>query len=150
MLWRERKRSERSNKILLLLVISRNPSIGAQEEDPFLRRAVNCVTKSARDTDLAGWIETDAVFGVLFTELGDTEITAATNAIRAKVMACLQKSFDANQLTKFLVSFHRFPDGWAGNHFEEGYSVPLALHPNSFDRRAEMTLVAKSAYASHG
>jgi hypothetical protein len=150
MLWRERKRSERSNKTLLLLVISCKPSIGTQDDNAFLRHAVNCVIKSVRDTDLAGWIETDAMFGVLFTELGDTEIAAATNAIRAKVMACLQKSYDANQLTEFLVSFHRFPDGWEGKHNEDGRYATPSLHPGSFDRRAENMIAGNSADARRG
>jgi hypothetical protein len=151
MLWRERKRSERSNKTLLLLVISDNPSIGTREENPFLRRAVNCVTDSVRDTDLAGWIEKDAVYGVLFTELGDTEITAATNAVRTKVMDCLQKSFDANQLTNFLVSFHRFPDGWEGNQNEERRSATPAGFASEFIRSSSGNdAVGNSAYASRG
>src|SRR5579864_7507205 len=74
MLRSERKRSERSNKTLLLLMMRCDVSIRTKEDTWILRQGVECVTKSVRDTDLAGWIETDAVFGVLFTELGDTEI----------------------------------------------------------------------------
>lgn len=150
MLWRERKRSERSNSTLLLLVISRRPPIGTQDDHVLLRYAVSCVTKSVRDTDLAGWIETDAVFGVLFTELGDTDIATATNAIRVKVMACLRESFDASQLTEFLVSFHRFPDGWERNHDEEGRAETPALYPSSFDGQAGNIFAGNSPDARCG
>ena len=141
MFWRERKRSERSDKTLLLLVIGRKASIGVKGDVAFLRHAVDCVTESVRETDLAGWFETDAVFGVLFTELGDTEITAATNVIQAKVMASLQRSFEANQLTKLQVSFHPFPHGWEGTHYREGRSANPALHPSLFDRGKGLPLV---------
>jgi hypothetical protein len=112
MLWREQKRSERSQKQLLLMTIGVQTSPGTKDDVRLLHRAVDCVTKSVRDTDLVGWSEANAVFVVLFTELGDIEVHAASRAIQTKVMGCLQKSFPGNQLNKISVSFNPFPQQW--------------------------------------
>lgn len=117
------------------MTIGGKNSLGVKGDAALLQQVVACVTETVRETDLVGWVETDAVVGVLLTELADTGITAATNAIRVKVTARLRKSLTPSQLAKLLVTFHPFPDGWEGNHHAEGRSANPALHPSSSDRR---------------
>jgi len=109
MMRREQKRSERSQKQLLLMAIGIQDSLGTKDDVKLLQRVAECVTENVRDTDLPGWFERNAVFNVLFTELGDIDIHLATDAIRKKVSACLQKSFSGNQLHKISVSINPFP-----------------------------------------
>src|ERR1019366_8395689 len=72
MLCRERKRSERSRKHLLLMLIDGKCSDNLKEEVAFLHQVANSLNDTMRETDLAGWFEADSVFGVIFTQLGQT------------------------------------------------------------------------------
>ncbi len=145
MLCRERKRSERSRKHLLLMLIDEKGGIPVKGEAAFLVQIADCLRESMRETDLAGWFEENSVFGVIFTELGQTEIKVAMNVIQAKVTACLQKSFKSSQLNKIFVSFYAFPDGWEGNGNGEGHSINPSLYPDLFEtkERKKLSLFVK-------
>jgi len=147
MLCRERKRSERSRKHLLLMLIDGKATDNLKEEVAFLHQVAACLNDSMRETDLAGWFEADSVFGVIFTELGQTDIKLAMNVIQTKVTACLQRSFQASQLNKILVSFYAFPDGWEGNGNGQGHSVNPALYPDLFEteKKKKISLGIKRA-----
>lgn len=145
MLCRERKRSERSKKHLLLMLIDGKGPTHLKDEVTFLREVADCLTDNVRETDLAGWFETNSVFGVIFTELGETDIKQAMNVIQVKVTASLQKAFKPSQLNKVLVSFYAFPDGWEGNGNGQGRSVDPALYPDLFetDKKKKVSLLIK-------
>jgi lipopolysaccharide/colanic/teichoic acid biosynthesis glycosyltransferase/GGDEF domain-containing protein len=142
MLARERKRSERSNKHLLLMLIDGKGSTGLKDELTFVRDVADCLAKNVRETDMAGWFETDTVFGVIFTELGDTDVKVAMSVIQVKVTASLQKAFKPAQLNKILVSFYAFPDGWDadGNGNGRSHSVSPALYPDLFENHKQRKL----------
>jgi lipopolysaccharide/colanic/teichoic acid biosynthesis glycosyltransferase len=145
MLCRERKRSERSRKHLLLMLIDGKCSDNLKEEVAFLHQVAESLNDTMRETDLAGWFEADSVFGVIFTELGQTDIKLAMNVIQTKVTTCLQRSFSASQLNKILVSFYAFPDGWEGNGNGQGHSVNPALYPDLFEteKKKKLSLAVK-------
>lgn len=147
MLCRERKRSERSRKHLLLMLIDGKGATNAQGDVVFLIQVAEQLKDAMRETDLAGWFETDSVFGVIFTELGQTDIKLAMNVIQAKVTACLQKAFKASELNTILVSFYAFPDGWEGNGNGEGHTVNPALYPDLFEmeKKKKLPLAIKRA-----
>ncbi len=147
MLCRERKRSERSRKHLLLMLIDGKGSSDLKEEVAFLHQVSECLSESMRETDLAGWFEADSVFGVIFTELGQTDIKLAMNVIQTKVTTCLQRTFTAGQLNTILVSFYAFPDGWEGNGNGQGHSVNPALYPDLFEteKKKKVSLGIKRA-----
>jgi len=145
MLCRERKRSERSRKHLLLMLIDGKGSNNAKQEATFLHQVAESLNETMRETDLAGWFEADAVFGVIFTGLGQTDIKLAMSVIQTKVTTCLQRSFQTSQLNKILVSFYAFPDGWEGNGTGQGHSVNPALYPDLFEseKKKKLSLVVK-------
>ena len=147
MLCRERKRSERSRKHLLLMLIDGKDSVDLKSEVAFLQEVADCLSENMRETDLAGWFETNSVFGVIFTELGQTDIKLAMNVIQTKVTTCLQRMFTASQLNKVLVSFYAFPDGWEGNGNGQGHSVNPALYPDLFEteKKKKLSLGVKRA-----
>ena len=70
MLSRERKRSERSRKHLVLMLID-GKGLKSKKTDALLEQIAVVLGASVRETDVAGWFETSAVFGVIFTEFGD-------------------------------------------------------------------------------
>ena len=142
MLSRERKRSERSRKHLVLMLID-GKGIKSKKTDALLEQIAVVLGASVRETDLAGWFETGAVFGVIFTEFGDCEVSTAVKIIESKMTAELQRAFRASQLSNFQVSFYAFPDGWDGN----GHSKPVdaALYPDLFEveKKKKLSLLVK-------
>jgi lipopolysaccharide/colanic/teichoic acid biosynthesis glycosyltransferase/GGDEF domain-containing protein len=147
MLCRERKRSERSRKHLLLMLIDGKATDNLKDEVAFLHQVAECLNETMRETDLAGWFEANSVFGVIFTELGQTDIKLAMNVIQTKVTAALQRSFSAGQLNSILVSFYAFPDGWEGNGNGQGHTVNPALYPDLFEteKKKKVSLGIKRA-----
>jgi lipopolysaccharide/colanic/teichoic acid biosynthesis glycosyltransferase/GGDEF domain-containing protein len=145
MLCRERKRSERSRKHILLMLIDEKGAIPVKGEVTFLRQVADCLKETMRETDLAGWFEANSVFGVIFTELGQTDIKLAMNVIQTKTTNLLQKSFKSSQLNKILVSFYAFPDGWEGNGNGEGHAINPSLYPDLFEakERKKLSLLVK-------
>src|SRR4029077_10163230 len=143
MLCRERKRSERSRKHLLLMLIDSKGMKHRKGDAALMSKIAGVLNETIRETDLAGWFETGAVMGVIFTELGGTEVSAAVKIIESKVTAGLQKAFKPAQLSNFQLSFYAFPDGWEGNG--HGRPVDAALYPDLFEveKKKKLSLVIK-------
>ena len=106
----ERKRTERSGKPFLLMLIegreSLRPVNGTQE---LLRKLVFVLKNSTRETDSVGWYETDSTVGVLFTEV-NTADDATMAAILAKIAKGLQGHLSAEQMALLDVSLYRYPE----------------------------------------
>jgi lipopolysaccharide/colanic/teichoic acid biosynthesis glycosyltransferase len=127
----ERKRSERSRKQFLLMLV-RVTSPRLQNRAAYLPHRVSAVLgKTIRDTDILGWFEADSVNGVLFSELGAVEACAATKVIEAKVNSAFEMAFDANLRSKLEVDFYTFPE----DRQADGYKLRIdpELYPDVFD-----------------
>ena len=70
MLCRERKRSERSRKPLVLMLIDSEVLPKSKNDKIVLGQIAEKVALVVRETDLTGWFEDGSVIGVIFTELG--------------------------------------------------------------------------------
>ena len=125
MLCRERKRSERSRKHLLLMLIDgKGPK--SKKTDALLEQIAVVLGASVRETDVAGWLETSAVFGVIFTEFGECEVSAAVKIIEAKMTAELQQAFRASLMADgvLVVSQHGFGSPESGGSTPGSDGVP--------------------------
>jgi lipopolysaccharide/colanic/teichoic acid biosynthesis glycosyltransferase len=141
MLSLERKRSERSGKrLLLMLVDAKGVSTNGGRAD--FDRVVGGVSSAIRDTDAAGWFETDAIVGVVFTELGRTEATVAMKVIETKIRTEVQQALGVDPAGKLSISFFAYPDNWVGKNPSHG--LDPALYPDLFEvvrkRRASLFL----------
>jgi lipopolysaccharide/colanic/teichoic acid biosynthesis glycosyltransferase len=145
MLCRERKRSERSRKHLLLMLVDCKRTTGRSSDKPLLEQVAGVVAAEVRETDLAGWFESETVVGAIFTELGDAEADAAIQAIETKISAGLHKSFKRDQVDKLQIAFYAFPDSWAGDG--TGRSVSAPLYPDLLEKEEEKknSLIIKRA-----
>jgi len=144
MLSRERKRSERSGKHLLLMLVD-GKMLSNNGDRPVLGKVADALSGAIRDTDLAGWFETGTILGVIFTELGQTDATLAVKVIENKVMSELQKVLKAGVLSRLFISFFAYPDNWVGK--DSARSLDPALYPDLFEvvRRRRVSLVVKRA-----
>jgi len=125
MLCRERKRSERSRKHLLLMLVDCKGSTARTTDKPLMEKVAGVVAAVIRETDLAGWFESDSVVGAIFTELGNAEASAAIKTIESKMSAGLHESFKKDQVDKLQIAFYAFPDSWAGDGTGRSVSAPL-------------------------
>jgi lipopolysaccharide/colanic/teichoic acid biosynthesis glycosyltransferase len=125
MLCRERKRSERSRKHLLLMLVDCKGSTARTTDKPLMEKVAGVVASVIRETDLAGWFESETVVGAIFTELGDAEAGAAIRTIELKISAGLHRSFKKDQVDKLQIAFYAFPDSWAGDGTGKSVSAPL-------------------------
>ena len=141
LLCQERKRSERSRKsFLLMLVQHKTPKLN--EGKPSLERIVRPVAGLIRETDTLGWFESNNILGVIFSELGEAELGAAVERIESKTLSALHRALNAKQVEAFQISFYSYPRSWKGG----GYALldPI-LYPDLVDleRSKRVSLLLK-------
>jgi lipopolysaccharide/colanic/teichoic acid biosynthesis glycosyltransferase len=145
MLCRERKRSERSRKHLLLMLVDCKHSKSRSADKPLIEQVAGVVAAEIRETDLAGWFESEAVVGAIFTELGDAEAAAAIQTIETKISAGLHKAFKRDQVEKLQIAFYAFPDSWAGDGTGRSVSAPLYPDLLEEEEKKKTSLAIKRA-----
>jgi lipopolysaccharide/colanic/teichoic acid biosynthesis glycosyltransferase len=109
LLCQERKRSERSRKPFLLMLVRSKTE--AEANFSALQRAAARLGEVIRETDTLGWFETGASTGVIFSELGGADLGTAVESIGAKALAAAQSV----QKSSFDISFYAFPEGLGNN-----------------------------------
>jgi lipopolysaccharide/colanic/teichoic acid biosynthesis glycosyltransferase len=145
MLCRERKRSERSRKHLLLMLVDCKGTTARSVDKPLIEKVAGVVAAEVRETDLAGWFEADSVVGAIFTELGESQASAAIQAIEAKISKGLHKSFRREQVDKLQIAFYAFPDSWAGDGTGRSVSAPLYPDLLEEEEKKKTSLIIKRA-----
>jgi lipopolysaccharide/colanic/teichoic acid biosynthesis glycosyltransferase len=143
MLCRERKRSERSRKHLLLMLIDCKGTTARSVDKPLIEKVAGVVAAEVRETDLAGWFESDSVVGAIFTELGESQAAAAIQAIEAKISKGLHKSFRREQVDKLQIAFYAFPDSWADDGTGRSVSAPLYPDLLEEEEKKKTSLIIK-------
>lgn len=108
-LCRERKRSERSKKHFLLMLIDSKYAADGQDS-VLLHEAGVVLSQIIRETDVAGWFEEHNVLGAVFNELGEAEPGAAVTTIESKIVVGFQNALSGSKLSKLQFSFFTFPE----------------------------------------
>jgi lipopolysaccharide/colanic/teichoic acid biosynthesis glycosyltransferase len=127
----ERKRSERSRKpfmLLLLDIAERRPS---EKDGKILEKILSALSLSTRETDITGWYANDCVVGVMFTEIA-TEDSSSPGAIIARVTGTLRSNLTAEQFNRVSISFHVFPEDW--DHETQKRQSNPTLYPDLSQR----------------
>ncbi len=127
----ERKRSERSRKpfILLLLDMGDRPS---EKNGKILRNISSVLSLSTRDTDVTGWYANDCVLGVMFTEIAAEDSTSIPGTVIARVTDTLRSNLALEQFNRVRLSFHVFPEDW--DHDDHQGSSNPTLYPDLSQR----------------
>jgi lipopolysaccharide/colanic/teichoic acid biosynthesis glycosyltransferase len=110
MLCLERKRAERSENKFALVLIDARAAIEANSGTGLVTRIVKAVDGARRETDLVGWYRTDAILGVIFTELSDVSESEINQRLRDKISAGLGLELTKQELELIEVSLHVFHD----------------------------------------
>jgi lipopolysaccharide/colanic/teichoic acid biosynthesis glycosyltransferase len=107
----ERKRSERSQRPFVLLLIDPGGSLSSENNGRIPPALLSALQEATRETDVMGWYKTDSVMGVVFTEIVPAD-NLALSRILSRVGSVLRDRLDADQFSRIKFSFHVFPDRW--------------------------------------
>jgi lipopolysaccharide/colanic/teichoic acid biosynthesis glycosyltransferase len=109
----ERKRSERSQRPFVLLLIDTGRSQASDKQGRILLDMLSALQGATRETDVTGWYTTNSVVGVMFTEIVlDNDNNAVLSTILSRIGALLREKLDSDQFSRVKFSFHVFPDDW--------------------------------------
>jgi hypothetical protein len=107
---RERKRTERTRKPCMLLLLDMGDSVPSQKNGKILAKILAALFGSTRDTDVTGWYKNNSVLGVMFTEFGFDDCNTLLSTMLTRVSDTLRKNLSEQQFNQVNVSFHVFPE----------------------------------------
>ena len=124
----ERKRSERSRKPFMLLLLDMGDQLPSEKNGRILGRILSALSLSTRDTDVTGWYSNNCVVGVMFTEISIEEGGPTPSTIITRVTQTLQENLTLEQFNRVTLSFHVFPEDW--DHDSEQGPTNRTLYPD--------------------
>ena len=107
----ERRRSERSQRPFVLLLIDTGRNQPGEEQGRILLDILSALQGATRETDVTGWYTTNSVVGVMFTEIV-LDNNAVLSTILSRIGTVLRDRLDTDQFSRIKFSFHVFPDDW--------------------------------------
>lgn len=108
----ERKRTERSRKPFLLMLLDIGVRGANAKSNRGLGNIVSALLASTRETDTTGWYQGHSVIGVMFTEIESSEKDSILNTMLTRITTVLRKNLSFEQFNQISISFHLFPEGW--------------------------------------
>jgi len=111
----ERKRTERSRKPFLLMLLDMGNGLRSDKSENALDRILSALSLSTRETDITGWYKKNSVVGVMFTEFGAEDRNSILSTIMTRVSETLRNNLSSRQFGVISISFHLFPEEWNQN-----------------------------------
>jgi lipopolysaccharide/colanic/teichoic acid biosynthesis glycosyltransferase len=108
----ERRRTERSRKPFLLMLLDMGEQRPRETNTAILGKILAALSVSTRETDLAGWYQNDHVLGVMFTEIGLDDQSSIVSTMIGRLSTTLRTDLSLEQFNQITVSFHVFPEEW--------------------------------------
>lgn len=124
----ERKRTERSGKPFLLMLLEAGNHQGSGKNGNPLDTMVSTLLSSTRETDVVGWYKELTTVGVIFTGLLVDDKHSILNTILTRVSTALRDKLTFEQFNQVSISFHFFPDHW--DEDSSGRPSNRALYPD--------------------
>jgi lipopolysaccharide/colanic/teichoic acid biosynthesis glycosyltransferase len=120
----ERKRTERSGRRFVLMLLDPGKALEAGE-GRLWATLLESIWQSTRDTDLKGWYKEGVILGVIFTEIGAGEDKSVVESLSAKVIRNLQEALSIPEMNEIKLSFHVFPEDWTDEHCDHPVMATL-------------------------
>lgn len=111
----ERRRAERSNKPLLVMVLNTGYVSEKLDQGQLCDTLGKGVQSCVRDTDICGILEDGALLGVIFTELPADKVADARRVIAGKVREKLKEMLDDEAASLITISFRIYPETGGGD-----------------------------------
>jgi lipopolysaccharide/colanic/teichoic acid biosynthesis glycosyltransferase len=108
----ERKRSERSRKPFMLLLLDMGDHAPSEKNGKVLGKMLSALAAASRDTDVTGWYSNHCIVGAMFTEITLEDGGSTPVKIMSRVTQTLQNSLTLEQFNRVTMSFYVFPEDW--------------------------------------
>src|SRR2546429_5951998 len=134
----ERKRTERSRKPFLLMLLNANGGLARDQKAELLAQALSLLSACTRETDAAGWYKNGSVVGVLLTESASEDRNPIVGTMLGRVSEYLRSNLRHQQFDQVSISFYLFPDDW--DQQIPGPPNAPTLYPDVASRNGERKL----------
>jgi lipopolysaccharide/colanic/teichoic acid biosynthesis glycosyltransferase len=112
----ERKRTERSERPFLLMLLDMGDFVTGEENSRKLgkltARIIELLSASIRETDVTGFYKNKSIIAVMFTELGADSVKSTVNTTVARVKGILYCNLAFEEFSRINISYHTFPEEW--------------------------------------
>src|SRR5260370_1084782 len=83
----ERKRTERSRKPFVLMLLDAGNFLPSDKNGRVLANLLSALSLSTRETDVTGWYKDQCIVGVMFTEIGSGDRCVILSIMNARLRA---------------------------------------------------------------
>jgi lipopolysaccharide/colanic/teichoic acid biosynthesis glycosyltransferase len=145
MLCLERKRTERSGRHFILMLLDASKFLKRRQQNETLEQILSVLATSTRETDVKGWHTEGSIVGVIFTEIGSSNAKHVKKTLFTKVTSALSAALGAESARLTSLTVFIFPEEW-----DEGQPVEpqsLRLYPDlvrELERTGASRLVKRS------
>lgn len=108
----ERKRTERSGKPFLLMLLDMGDHPLSEKMSKTLGQILAALALTTRETDVTGWYKDKSVVAVMFTDLGLDNRAELLGTMITRVSETLRSKLTLEQFNQVSISFHLYPDEW--------------------------------------
>jgi lipopolysaccharide/colanic/teichoic acid biosynthesis glycosyltransferase len=126
----ERKRTERSQKPIILMVIDIQKARGNFHENEFIKKMKRLLALSTRDIDIKGWYETNRLVGIIYTEINSSGADPMVNKLQKNIV----ELFGPGIAETVEMSWEIFPQD--GNRSEGNRLMDPKFYPSPFNTTA--------------
>jgi lipopolysaccharide/colanic/teichoic acid biosynthesis glycosyltransferase len=103
----ERRRTERSGKKFMLVLLS-GEDFQSESGGMLINSLIGAISSSTRETDVLGWYERDVMLGLLMTEIGLAD-SATIATIIQKISLAVEKALSPEKYRKLSLMYRVFP-----------------------------------------
>lgn len=114
----ERRRVERSRKLLMLMLLDASSVLSGPDARNALSSILSTLSFSTRETDIRGWYKKSSIIGIIFTEIAEQEKDLIDNAVLKRIKTHLQRDLDEARAQRIAISVSFFPEDWASRRPE--------------------------------
>jgi len=141
----ERKRTERSGKPFLLMLLEAGSHQRSEKNGKALDSILRALLSSTRETDVTGWYKDRTIVGTMFTGLASEDKNAILSTILTRVSNTLRDMLTFEQFNQVSISFHFFPDDWDNDISGRPSNAVLYPDLSTHDRGRKPLLGVKRA-----
>src|ERR1700722_4862032 len=141
MLHVEQKRTERSGKCLVLMLLDLGGFLATKQPSGTVEKVLVALSLSTRETEVKGWYKGTSILGVVFTEIAQAHAQSVSDLLLKKVRELLVTAL-AGEERHIQLTTRVFPRDWdeKGSDNLPGSALPMELRGYPGRKRKALTV----------